>query len=397
MTAPVHFIELHADRGEIAPRLVCTATPDAPCRRRPVDPDVESWTDDTETTSGHECWAVEWVDAGGWDSLTWGPESGTLARVPVDVSYDHRGVLVEPVVLPDPLDLLPMTPDGTNPTPRVGETLPATMAEVPFAWVLIDADGIAWQVREDDDGVHIESTLHKHEHHRYEANSWANWIEDFAPITVLFRPDAPEPAPVPDDAVERAALTHARAFVPDVQEVINDDAGDDPDPQWVYDRLVESLAVIDSLADVIEGEYAGAEPATEVGMIVGRALGAARAGEAETDAFLSGWCPVHGQRARIVTAQQREAKCTCEYVAAQRGGEAVDREALEALADQWAGYGDEGAGACADDLRALLAARGGTAPTEVEWGADAGMAEHAEEMHRRRAAGKRAARRDGDA
>lgn len=49
-------------------------------------------------------------------------------------------------------------------------------------------------------------------------------------------------------AAELDALVHARAFVPDVQEVINDDAGDDPDPQWVYDRLVESLAVIDALA-----------------------------------------------------------------------------------------------------------------------------------------------------
>lgn len=48
-------------------------------------------------------------------------------------------------------------------------------------------------------------------------------------------------------AAELDALVHARAFVPDVQEVINDDAGDDPDPQWVYDRLVESLAVIDGL------------------------------------------------------------------------------------------------------------------------------------------------------
>ena len=46
---------------------------------------------------------------------------------------------------------------------------------------------------------------------------------------------------------ELDALVHARAFVPDVQEVINDDAGDDPDPQWVYDRLVESLAVIENL------------------------------------------------------------------------------------------------------------------------------------------------------
>ena len=46
---------------------------------------------------------------------------------------------------------------------------------------------------------------------------------------------------VPED---QGALVYARAFV---QEVINDYAGDDPDPQWVYDRLVESLAVIENL------------------------------------------------------------------------------------------------------------------------------------------------------
>ena len=49
-------------------------------------------------------------------------------------------------------------------------------------------------------------------------------------------------------AAELDALVHARAFARDVQEVINDDAGDDPDPQWVHDRLVESLAVINALA-----------------------------------------------------------------------------------------------------------------------------------------------------
>ena len=43
----------------------------------------------------------------------------------------------------------------------------------------------------------------------------------------------------------------ALAFVSDVQKVINDDAGDDPDPSWVYDRLVGSLAVIDNLTAVL--------------------------------------------------------------------------------------------------------------------------------------------------
>lgn len=72
-------------------------------------------------------------------------------------------------------------------------------------------------------------------------------LRDHAPLTVLFLPGAPQSAPTAD-TVERAALIHARAFVADVQEVINDDAGDDPEPQWVYDRLIESLAVLDTLA-----------------------------------------------------------------------------------------------------------------------------------------------------
>ncbi len=116
MTAPVHYIELHADRGEIAPRLVCTATPDAPCRRRPIDPDAETWTGQDETTPGHDCWATEWVDEAGFsDAVRWG-ELGvteTIARVPVGVFYDE-GVVAEPVALPDSADLLPMTPAGAE-------------------------------------------------------------------------------------------------------------------------------------------------------------------------------------------------------------------------------------------------------------------------------------------
>ena len=57
---------------------------------------------------------------------------------------------------------------------------------------------------------------------------------------------APAPSMVPE-AAPREATDAALAFVSDVQKVINDDAGDDPDPSWVYDRLVGSLAVIDTL------------------------------------------------------------------------------------------------------------------------------------------------------
>ena len=36
-----HHLQLFAEDGEIRPRLTCTATPDAVCRRRPVDTDQE--------------------------------------------------------------------------------------------------------------------------------------------------------------------------------------------------------------------------------------------------------------------------------------------------------------------------------------------------------------------
>lgn len=199
MTAPVHFIELYADRGEIAPRLVCTATPDAYCRRRPVDRDIETWDDDTETTPGHECWATEWIDAGGWDSLTWAPESGVLASVPVHVSYDHRGVLVEPVVLPNLADLLPVTADGTHRSARAGVvvSIAAELDALPVGTPLWCSDDRIREVMLSNGRVALRGFDGGHE-------VMTSRIASLLPATLLFRPDAPQPATT-DDAVERAA------------------------------------------------------------------------------------------------------------------------------------------------------------------------------------------------
>ena len=87
-----HHLQLFAEDGEIRPRLTCTATPDSVCRRRPVDTDQESWTDEDETTPGHECWAVEWAEDGGWDTVT--AADGILSSVDVEVTYDE-GVVVD--------------------------------------------------------------------------------------------------------------------------------------------------------------------------------------------------------------------------------------------------------------------------------------------------------------
>ena len=186
MTAPVHHLEMHADRGEITLRLVCNATPDATCRRRPTNPDAETWTDDDETTPGHDCWAVEWIDNGGWDSITWGPETGTIASAPVDVSYDHRGVLAEPVTLPDPADLLPVTADDTyRPGARV--TTQRETLDLPDGTVLRLAGGLVAARTDTVWGI---------------VGYWGPQPirEIDLPAEVLFRPDAPQPA-VADDAV----------------------------------------------------------------------------------------------------------------------------------------------------------------------------------------------------
>lgn len=104
----VHHLELFAEDGEIRPRLTCTATPDAPCRRRPVDPDLESWTDEDETTPGHECWAVEWIETvGDWPDGSYVETDGVLSSVDVEVSYEDGPIisLTSPQpTLPDPAD-----------------------------------------------------------------------------------------------------------------------------------------------------------------------------------------------------------------------------------------------------------------------------------------------------
>jgi hypothetical protein len=97
MSTTPHAIELYAENGEIRPRLVCTAAPDAPCRKRPTV-ERDSWNDeDPDLTPGHPCWAIEWVEAAGFeDGVAWGSRDGVIASIPVRVSYDE-GVYLDPV------------------------------------------------------------------------------------------------------------------------------------------------------------------------------------------------------------------------------------------------------------------------------------------------------------
>ena len=102
-----HHLQLFAEDGEIRPRLTCTATPDAVCRLRPVDPDQDSWTEEDETTPGHECRAVEWAEEAGWDTVI--AADGILSSVDVEVGYDE-GVIISLTSPQPPL------PDLAEPT-----------------------------------------------------------------------------------------------------------------------------------------------------------------------------------------------------------------------------------------------------------------------------------------
>ena len=100
-----HHLEI--DFGMSGPelRLVCTATPDSPCRMRPAD-DRESWSyyDYPDLIDG-ECWAAEWVEAGGMETMA-SADGVTWPTIPVTVEYDE-GVVLAPVA-PHP----PLWPDG---------------------------------------------------------------------------------------------------------------------------------------------------------------------------------------------------------------------------------------------------------------------------------------------
>lgn len=75
--------------------LVCTAAPGAPCRKRPPD-DRERWSyNDPDLVDG-ECWAIEWIDAAGWDDSV-RTDGGGRWSLPVDVTYDE-GVIVTPIL-----------------------------------------------------------------------------------------------------------------------------------------------------------------------------------------------------------------------------------------------------------------------------------------------------------
>ena len=68
----------------------------AECRMRPVNADEldQGWYD--LTFEDGECWAVEWISAGGWEDSVRCPDGAKFPRIPVEVTYDE-GVWIAPV------------------------------------------------------------------------------------------------------------------------------------------------------------------------------------------------------------------------------------------------------------------------------------------------------------
>lgn len=86
----VHTLEVVTDGGELRFEFGCSALPDAPCRRRPIDKNIGEWDDNTALDNGgHDCWAKEWIDAVGIeDALRVSAATPrVLAQIPVNVGY----------------------------------------------------------------------------------------------------------------------------------------------------------------------------------------------------------------------------------------------------------------------------------------------------------------------
>lgn len=101
-TKNYHHVNLTIEQGELHRSFTCTAPEDAPCRRRPPEPEErESWTAEEATVPGAQCWAVDWVEAVGIrDAIISTVDDQVLASVPVEISFEE-GVGIEPIRTPD--------------------------------------------------------------------------------------------------------------------------------------------------------------------------------------------------------------------------------------------------------------------------------------------------------
>ncbi len=134
-----HHLQLVSDEGE-APRLrlVCTAPPDAFCRKRPKE-DRETWDNDSDLEPGRKCLWVEWAEDGGWDTIQ-AEEEGVLLSAPVDIYYDEGPVIsiAEHVECErgdaGKADISPKLVDSSEGEPTDAEVKAAARAIDPEAW-----------------------------------------------------------------------------------------------------------------------------------------------------------------------------------------------------------------------------------------------------------------------
>ena len=93
-----HFLTIESERtGEPCLEIECSEPPDAPCRRRPINQELDSWDEDNELDGGgHECWAVEWVqEVGFYDAVVIKPLGEILAKIPIKITYDEGVVITK--------------------------------------------------------------------------------------------------------------------------------------------------------------------------------------------------------------------------------------------------------------------------------------------------------------
>jgi len=94
----IHKLEIVADRGELRLELRCTAAKGADCRMRPTD-DRESWNVGDPGLVEGDCWAVDYIVAGGFEDSVFMQQEGVIASIPVTVAYDEAVVLA--IALPE--------------------------------------------------------------------------------------------------------------------------------------------------------------------------------------------------------------------------------------------------------------------------------------------------------
>lgn len=89
-TEVLHAIKVSFDPDGPRATIVCNAIEGAPCRMRPADDSVEEWASDYdgEMIDNGECWAVEWLEAAGWEGVIVHPTNEAILTLPVKTGYD---------------------------------------------------------------------------------------------------------------------------------------------------------------------------------------------------------------------------------------------------------------------------------------------------------------------